>query len=247
VLLADLLDLVLPAGCGGCGAPGPLWCPRCADALGPPRTLPGPPRTVAAGRYRGPLRQALLGYKERGRRSLAGPLAGLLADAAEHAGLVTARCWLVPAPSRPGAARARGGDHMLTLVEHLAEHLAARPAERRARPAERFGVRPSEEPAAPARTVGFDAGLRMRPGGRDSVGLDATARAANLRGRIVARTEGLPPLGAGVILVDDVVTTGATLRESSAALAAAGVPVRGAVVLCDATAGRPPTEWSTHA
>ena len=40
--------------------------------------LPGGPPVVAAGRYRGPLRTAVLAYKERGRRDLAGPLAALL-------------------------------------------------------------------------------------------------------------------------------------------------------------------------
>lgn len=220
MVLAELLDLVLPAGCGGCGAPGALWCGRCTDAVGPAREVLGPPRTVAAGLYRGPLRQALLGFKERGRRGLAAPLAGLLAEAAQHGGLVAARCWLVPAPSRPGAARGRGGDHMLALAGLLAERLAT-----------------------PRRTVGVSSSLRMRGGGRDSVGLDAAARAANLSGRIFTRTEQLPPPGSEAVLVDDVVTTGATLRACTAALEAAGVPVRGAVVLCDASRARGRTRW----
>ena len=81
VLLAALLDLLLPGSCGGCAAPGPGWCAGCAARLGPLRwpMLPGGPPVVAAGRYRGPLRTAVLAYKERGRRDLAGPLAALLA------------------------------------------------------------------------------------------------------------------------------------------------------------------------
>ena len=80
-LMAALLDLLLPDSCGGCGAPGPGWCAGCAASLGPPLwpVLPGGPPVVAAGRYRGPLRTAVLAYKERGRRDLAGPLSALLA------------------------------------------------------------------------------------------------------------------------------------------------------------------------
>lgn len=64
------------------------------------------------------------------------------------------------------------------------------------------------------------------------MGLDAEQRAANLAGRVRVRPAALPGSGT-VLLVDDVMTTGATLRTCTDALA--GVGVAAAVVLCDAT------------
>lgn len=256
---AALVDLVLPAQCGGCAAPPTVgaWCARCAERLGEPLwvALPDGPAVLAAGRYAGPLRTALLRYKERGRRDLAVPLArhlgpvldallagGLIPEAGPSAGpgggagagggperlrggVGAARppsagidraslpriTWLVPAPSRPAAARARGGDHVARLARALA--------------AERPDVRVAQALALARRT-------------RDSVGLDAAERAANLAGRLRVQHAVLPPAGSWVVLMDDIVTTGATLRACRAALAEVDIRVGAAVALCDATSGR---------
>ncbi|ODT95614.1 MAG: hypothetical protein ABS81_31525 [Pseudonocardia sp. SCN 72-86] len=228
-LAAALLDLLLPGGCGGCAAPGAGWCPRCAARTGPPRWTRGHggPPVLAAGRYGGPLRQALIVYKERGRRDLAPVLAGLLAGALAAAmppatwpgpAWTGARGrpvrWLVPAPSRAGAARARGGDHVVRLCHQLAALLA------------HAG---NEVAVAPC--------LALAGGVADSVGLDAAERTANLAGRLRTVGSGLPPPGARVLLVDDVITTGATLRACRHSLEASDVVPVAALVLCDATAG----------
>ncbi len=84
--------------------------------------------------------------------------------------------------------------------------------------------------------------LRMTGGVRDSVGLSAGQRQQNVAGRIEAVGVTRPRADARVtgsaaftvLLIDDVVTTGATLAESTRVLTDSGVPVAGALVVASA-------------
>lgn len=201
-----MLDLILPLECGGCGAPSTRWCDACARELAVPTDQPHTvtPRidplvpVFALGRYAGARRRAILSMKERGRADLAAPLAQTLAVGVHRLlrwGIVETPLTIVPAPTRRSAARRRGGDP----VTRLARTAVA---------------------AHPGNTVAQS--LRMKPLARDSVGLSTGARERNVAGRVLLR--GRPP-GTEVVLVDDVVTTGATARESVRVLRAAGVRV----------------------
>jgi predicted amidophosphoribosyltransferase len=119
--------------------------------------------------------------------------------------------WMVPVPSRRAAAGRRGGQHVELLARRAAAALAG------------AGVAAAVAPA-----------LRMGAGVRDSVGLVAAARRANLAGRVLARRAGLPPAGTSVVLLDDVVTTGATVAACAATLLRTGVTVSAIVALAAA-------------
>ncbi len=214
-----LLDLVAARTCAGCGAPGQLVCARCRCVLAVParRTVPRPqppgfPTTWCLRDYDGVTRELLLAHKERGRLGLARPLGSALAQAVE--GLLAAKgssaVILVPVPSTRAATRARGHDPVLRAARHAARALRA------------------EGRVAAALPV-----LAVGRAVADSAGLTAAARAANLAGAHVVRRRALRrvPSGAQVVLVDDLVTTGASLAEAARALTAAGLTPYGAAVV----------------
>lgn len=214
-----MLDLILPLECGGCGAPSTRWCDACGRELAvaadrphvvTPRLDPEVP-VFALGRYAGARRQAILALKERGRGDLVAPLARVLALGVHRLltwGLVETPLTIVPAPTRRSAARRRGGDPVSRLARAA---VAGHP----------------DITVAPV--------LRIRALARDSAGLGTAARERNIAGRVLLR--GGPFIGqpgTEVMVVDDVVTTGATARESVRALRAAGARV--AAVLAVAAA-----------
>jgi predicted amidophosphoribosyltransferase len=217
----ELLDLLLGSSCVGCGRPGRLLCPRCGAKLprGTFACLPTPAPDglappVAAGEYDGVLRLLVNAHKERGRFSLAAPLGDLLAGsvlavlsgAGADGGAAPV---LVPVPSRRAVVRQRGHDPLLRITRRAAARL-------------RGGGAPARvgRLLRPVRTVA------------DQAGLSAEERATNLVGSLRCTPGAAGRLAAsGVVVVDDVITTGATAREAQRALEDVGLRVLGIAVV----------------
>jgi predicted amidophosphoribosyltransferase len=107
------------------------------------------------------------------------------------------------------------------------------PAPTRRSAARRRGGDPIARIAAAAAACGpltVAPGLRTTCGVRDSVGLSSAGRERNITGRVRA---GAVPAGE-VLLVDDVVTTGATAREAVRTLVAGGAQVSAVLTLAQA-------------
>jgi predicted amidophosphoribosyltransferase len=225
-LLRELADLVLPGACAGCGAERvPLRHGACATcvaeieslrpyAASPEPPPPGMPWCVAAGTYGGAVRGMLLAYKEHGRRALARPLGAVLAAAvAEVAPDRSGPLVVVPVPSTAAAQRERFGDHMTRLATHAVHRL---------------------------RRAGWDASVAqpLRAAPRpDSASLDAFARrvaaenSLRIRKTRIAVPTRRTTMRSTLVVVDDIVTTGATLAVVTTRLEEADMQVTGAAVI----------------
>ncbi|MFN8629612.1 MAG: ComF family protein [Chloroflexota bacterium] len=204
--MTALLDLALPPVCAGCGDEGEALCGRCRPALdvrlalaaGTPLGLPeGPPdplvRLEWCAPFAGAVRHALHALKYAGERRLAVPLGE--AVAARWAGSGGGGDLLVPVPVHATRRRERGYDQ--------AELIAAVAARRL-----RLPMLPAVE-----RTRATTAQYH----------LDRRHRAANVATAFSVRPDVAPRVrGRHIVLVDDVVTTGATLGASARALLDAG-------------------------
>jgi predicted amidophosphoribosyltransferase len=168
----------------------------------------GLPEVWAAAGYADEVRAVLLAHKERGVTGLARPLGEALAGAVRAVASGGALL-LVPVPSARRAVAVRGHDAMRRLA------LAA------ARELRREGIR--------ARAAAV---LRQRRPVADQSGLSARERLENLSGAIDGRAgSGRLLRAAPVVLVDDLMTTGASLVAAARAVEAAGGRVAGAAVV----------------
>lgn len=192
-------DLVTGAACAGCERPGAVLCEACRHELLPdPRPVRAAVPAVAALGYDGVVRPVLAGLKEHGRWRLQPPLAHALA-AAVCAAAPAGPLALVPVPSTRSSRRRRGGDPVGDLVAAAAAELCG---------------------------VGVDAVvvpvLRHVRRVDDQAGLGAEERRENLSGAFAAQPR-RALRGRSLLVVDDVVTTGATLGEGVRALRSAGL------------------------
>lgn len=188
------LDLVLGASCPLCGEAGAGACRSCADAL-----TPQPVRldldgleVVGAGTHADERRDALLAWKVGGEVGLDALMAHHLATAVLELVADAPAVALVPVPTTRRSRRERGRDLVGDLAIGASGMLG------------RVGVT-----APVVRT------LRMTRQPGDQHALDRDARRSNVH--LSMRAHG-PPTDLPVVLVDDVVTTGATLHEAARAV-----------------------------
>ena len=182
--------------CACCGLSLGLDTPRCGDCL---RDAPPFSHTVCAADYGFPWDGLISAFKFHGRPELAGLLAARLALAVQQA-LTTQALprpdLVLPVPLSPRRLAERGYDQAWELARRVAAALQM-PAEPRL----------LQRPVDTAQQSGLGRAARQR--NLRAAFMADPARRALLQGRRVA-------------LVDDVMTTGATVREASAVLLRAG-------------------------
>lgn len=222
-MLGAIADLVAPRLCAGCGTRGVALCDGCREDLrGEPLRVrlraDVPVPVFTCGRYGGISQAVINAYKETGRDELsrylgdsAAQLIWELIDLGEFPEPHDVPLALVPVPASAAAVRRRGFDHVDRWAERTKRVLSS---------------------ALPPNSAVIHRPLRVRGRVRDAAGLSAAERVENLAGSIVARPgRAGPGVRSHVVLVDDVVTTGATMAECIRALARIGVDVDAAVAL----------------
>jgi ComF family protein len=201
-----LVDLFLPPACAGCGRYGADLCRSCLGSLraaSEPRDrfLAADPGIIvgddlelgmAAFAYEGALRRALSRLKYGGAARLASPLARAALPALLRLLALTDAPHLVPVPVHIDRLRQRGYNQAALLAAAMAR---------------------------PTATQVADLLVRRRPTTQQHR-LDRAARLRNLRDAFALQPDARPP--PTVVLVDDILTTSATLEACAAVLRAQG-------------------------
>lgn len=202
----SLLDLLMPPACAACGRSGALLCPGCLDGFEAPsrsedRFL-APDAGIAIGEalalavaafaYEGPMRRVLAALKYTGASRLAPMLARAASPALSVLVGLTRPATLVPEPLHVERRRARGYNQAELLANHLSRLTGVAVA---------------------------DSLERARPTTKQHR-LNRAARLHNLRGAFAVRDGASVPETA--ILVDDIITTTATLEACASVLREAG-------------------------
>ena len=203
-----LLDLVYPKRCPGCHLPSASICESC-KSFWQKQTISITLRknqvsdllVVSVAQYRDEVRAVLLAYKEDGEREAGKVLTEALLQARRGISNHSV-CAFVPIPSNPKSVRRRGRDFMLDLCNQVAIQ--------------------SGDKVLSIIKVNRDV--------QDQSKLSEKERSQNLVGAFDCAPKNLKLLAKfPIILVDDLLTTGATLREAQRALRQRGVIPIGAI------------------
>lgn len=201
----DVAELLFPQRCLGCGALGQELCPTCGASWTLRRYVTGKDDLIvhSAIAYSPIAGRIVLASKENGIRSAD----ALILDALSYSlrsfsSQVSGGISLIPIPSRSHSTRRRGRDFLREITTELGHR------ENLVLKNILFHTRRIKDQSTLGARSRFE-------------NLHCALSAANVVGR-----------GRRVVLVDDLVTTGATLREAARALRCAGFEVAGAITAC---------------
>ena len=205
-----ILSLVIPVTCLHCGLTGEIICGRCRGKFTTSPLLK--PQLISLGReqpsiasllpYSESVSRIIIGAKDDGNRELESIVIEALLAARS---LFPKNLLLIPIPSTSRAQRKRGRDFTFDIARALAKETGD----------QIMTALHYTRSVAPQKT------------------LNAQERLANMRGALGSREfrsiDSGRKVGRAALLVDDVLTTGATLHEGMRAMRAVGRPCLGAI------------------
>ena len=203
MLNGSLIDLLFPSRCAICDRSGKNLCEACRNLI-----LVEPKEFLVAGipvftvtNYSNETSKLLVALKDKGQSALVIELAQLLRPVIENLPFSETASYIVPAPSRPENFSKRGFHPTLILAQALA---------------------PQNQALQVLNCLRFSRSVM------DQVGLSARQRLDNLH---MSMSLNQPVAGRVCYILDDVVTTGATVSEAKRVLTLGGATVAGALTL----------------
>ena len=202
--LEALSQLLFPTRCFGCNAIGLSICSVCRSEWHPHyySTLISQMRVHSAVIYSPTASKILLSAKENGLKAADSLIIDSIVNVIERATFDHHNIRLIPIPSSKSARRRRGRSFIVDIAKCVGKETSL----------------PVSDSLEIIRKV------------LDQTGLQSKSRSKNMDGAFALK-RGAFPRG-DLILIDDVVTTGATLREAARALTSQGFHVLASVTAC---------------